>query len=260
MQEHILSFIKLYKSNFDNIMLGYFDIEGYDDQLFVYIKDNTNVPMETLYLFDELVNDTYKIEEDEEASIIAKLDSEDLIHQYADIITECNFNNYDLYSIYMTEENHDIIVNLIKLLKGSKTSEITEHTLEFNPVAIDNHDKLTMYIVLRSDYPSTNIEKACFISELSAKIGCTDEFLYYKDKWDGQIVIVTANYDDLFVNNIIPSQYDNPDIVFEKLVKSERKVAPGNYALDEACVVAVGYFGIKKELPKFIRKLPLWRI
>lgn len=130
-------------------------------------------------------------------------------------------------------------------------------TFNFHPE--DNSDKMTVYIILRSDLDRTIPEQMCDVALLMEKLASQDDYYDFKSEWDDQVVILQADYDDLFVNNFLPVKPSDPKLLFATTVNNETRVAPGNFRLTEAQVTGVAYMGRKCDMPKFVRKLQTWR-
>lgn len=249
------------KEGFECTLLMYVDLPDYEDQVFVLSKKQktnllTSSYMEFARLFNSLDEEgyVYEIDEDEESDFVSKLPS---IANYVNTLQECGFTDYYVSSIITTEENADTVRDLVRLYKDIPVI-INGYVPEGNDK--NNNKDYVLYIILRNDISRTASERVCDVAELTAKIASKyPADVHMSTDWENQVVILSASAKDLFVDNIIENKYDNEDLVFASLIKSERKVGHANYALDEAQVVGIAYFGIKQEVPKFVRKLPLWR-
>lgn len=71
----------------------------------------------------------------------------------------------------------------------------------------------------------------------------------------GNTVILEADEDTIYDNCM--SQYDN--VEFEYLIDDSTRVAHHNWKLDCPQHLGFAFFGIKNEMPKWIRKLPLYK-
>lgn len=151
--------------------------------------------------------------------------------------------------------------------KSEKTTEIQQTNLNegekevptFNYHSEDNSDKMTVYMILRSDIERTVPEQMCDIALLMDRLASQENFFEFRDEWNDQIVILQADYEDLFVNNFIPVKPDDPRLLFATIESHEARVAPGNFRLAEAQITGIAYMGRKCDMPKFVRKLETWR-
>lgn len=251
------------KPGFENTLIMRVDQPNYDDQVFVIFNQKPNTFNQDyvdynrfIGLFDRLFDDyVYMIDEDEEVNIIIK--NEKYIGDYANLLSSLGFHSYELYSINTNEYNKEDVHNLVRLFNDKNVIQEPE----YQGVDKDNSNEYALYVILRNDISRTDSERVCDIAELSARVACQYPACAYIEspEWQSQVVILQASAKDLFVDNIVEKQYDNKNLNFVSLIKSERKVGHANYALDEAQVVGVAYFGKKCEMPKFVRKLPLWR-
>lgn len=165
---------------------------------------------------------------------------------------------FSLYYSPKTEVNlekqiplEDIYPNAI--FKGEKEMP----TFNYHPE--DNSDKMTVYMILRSDIGRTVPEQMCDIALLMDRLASQENFFEFRDEWNDQIVILQADYEDLFVNNFIPVKPDDPKLLFATIESHEARVAPGNFRLAEAQITGIAYMGRKCDMPKFVRKLETWR-
>lgn len=151
--------------------------------------------------------------------------------------------------------------------KSEKTTEIQQTNLNegekevptFNYHSEDNSDKMTVYMILRSDIGRTVPEQMCDVALLMDRLASQEDFFEFRDEWNDQIVILQADYEDLFVNNFIPVKPDDPSLLFATIESHEARVAPGNFRLAEAQITGIAYMGRKCDMPKFVRKLETWR-
>lgn len=135
----------------------------------------------------------------------------------------------------------------------------------------ENKNEPILYIVLNKTCVKTNGEKLAAISHLTSKM----LYSYYNGDIDkvnpqdmnmadwlssfngyGNTVILAASEKEIYQNCL--SSYDN--IMFTSLVEDSTKVAHHNWLLDKPCHVGVAFFGIKNEMPKWLRKLPLFKM
>ncbi len=134
----------------------------------------------------------------------------------------------------------------------------------------DNDDRYTLYIILRNDLDRSISQKMIDVSDITTTISedlrtKAVESEYWKSIWcdfinlETNTVILQASGKDLFEDNYIPTKYDDPEIVFNYIWDNEERVAHGNFRLKEGTTVALGYFGKKGKMPKFIRKLALYK-
>lgn len=129
--------------------------------------------------------------------------------------------------------------------------------MQKNNYDISNKDEYTFYIVLRNDLNKTPGEQLAYATEIGAKLNKNG------DVWDTSLcnyVILQASKVDLFEKNIIPNKYDDTRFIHTKLIKAERQIGKGNFVCGQPELVGLGYFGKKKDLPKFLKKLNLFEI
>lgn len=122
----------------------------------------------------------------------------------------------------------------------------------------DNSEVMTVYIVLRSDLYRSVPEQMCDIASLMGKLSESPNYFCFKEVWDDQVVILKADYDDLFLNNYIPLTPDDPRLLFAVTSSNYNRVAHGNFRLAESQINGIAYMGRKCDMPKYIRKLQLW--
>ena len=123
-----------------------------------------------------------------------------------------------------------------------------------------------LYIVLNKDVEISVGEKMAVVSHLTSKFA-TNDFLYDSNyKMDalqrewlesfggyGNTVILEADEETIYDNCM--AAYDN--IYFDKYIEDTFRVAHHNWKLDIPQHVGFAFFGIKNEMPKWIRKLDL---
>lgn len=132
-----------------------------------------------------------------------------------------------------------------------------------------NMDKLTFYVILRNDLNRdlglqlTDIADITKViqEDLREKSGLNSKYAnWYYDfiNLKTNTVILQASGKDLFEDNFIPSEYKDPNVEFNYIWDDEEKVAHNNFRLKEGNITCLGYFGRKKDMPKFVRRLKLF--
>lgn len=135
---------------------------------------------------------------------------------------------------------------------------------------LDNSDMLTFYIILRNDLDrELTLQMTDIVSitnviqeDLREKANKSE---YYRDVYykfinlETNTIILQASGVDLFEDNYIPCKYEDPDIIFDYIWDNEERVAHSNFRLKEGSITCLGYFGKKKDMPKFVRKLKLYK-
>ena len=165
---------------------------------------------------------------------------------YAGVLRDYNlYPNYNLFRI-------EIKQNLVKRTSVSKFKDES------------NMDESTFYVVLRNDLDLSAGMQATYVSEVTTAMlddlridHKIDEFNDFLDV-SKNTVILQASGEDLFKTNFIPAEYADPKINFTYIFEDTEKVAHHNFRLTEGKIVAMGFFGIKRYLPKFLRKLSLY--
>lgn len=187
------------------------------------------------------------------------------------LLSQRSILGFDVFCLSIIETPLDILQQIIRYIKQDisitekkeemkmckchcgceqqlKSTTEKKLTKTFNVEDKNNNNEYTTYIILRNDLNRSVAEQMCDIVEISNKLYGIPE----------NIVILQANYNDLFVDNFIPTKLDNPDIQFVTLTNNEKKVAHSNFRLTDANITALGYYGVKKDMPKFIKKLKLY--
>ena len=217
------------------------------DIMYLYIdsktlKDcNTTDILKKHFSSDEVVRFTTVVLKDE----IEMLNSAGITdEEYAKTLK--NFNLCSAYNLFRIE------------IKQNKVKKSTQYKDESN--LNDN----TLYIILRNDLGLSAGMQATYASEVTTAmagdliVDCKkvtlDEFM----DMNKNVVILQASGKDLFENNFIPAEYSDPNVNFTYIFEDTKKVAHHNFRLTEGKIVALGFFGVKKHLPKFLRKLPLY--
>lgn len=190
---------------------------------------------------------------------------------FDDDMLEClstrSYTGFDIFCLSIIDTPTDVLIDIIRYVKNNKDIKegkekmtctcdckcnmTTKRKTEPQFISEDksNDNEYTTYIILRNDLNRSVAEQMCDVVEVTQKMYGFSE----------NIVILQANYDDLFVNNFIPTKFDNPDIQFVVLTNNEQKVAHGNFRLVDANITALGFYGIKKDIPKFVKKLKLYK-
>jgi len=140
----------------------------------------------------------------------------------------------------------------------------------------DNNNEPILYIILNKDAIVDEGVRLTAISHLTSmmsnKLKGTDEkimILYslayqneklwkeWLDSFDGygNTVILEVSEDELYDNCM--SDYDN--VAFVKYIDDSERVAHHNWKLDIPQHIGIAFFGIKSEMPKWVRKLPLYK-
>lgn len=225
--------IEIVKSDDESYAYGYFP--NIKDMAFIYVKPGCKLP--NIALEPVSVKEEYDLLKNH-----LKYTEKDLEDYYTHAIKDNGFEGYRLFKT--------------KIYIASNRQKYEE---------IDNSDDLTLYVVLRNDLNLTTGEKAVYISELTrtiadeifVKYGNQQEFTSFMDL-DCNTVVVEASAKELFEDNYIPAKYANPDVTFTYIYEDSVRVSQGNFRLKEGQIVALGYFGIKRNLPKFLKKLKLY--
>ena len=164
---------------------------------------------------------------------------------YTETLNKLDLHSYSLYRIELKHNTY-------------KNKDVAKYRDE------SNSDKDTFYIVLRNDLGLSAGAQASYDSEITVAMASElfdtrrgVEFDRFIDLTKNTVVL-QASAEDLFENNFIPAKYADPKVNFTYLWDDEKRVAHGNFRLVEGKTVAMGFFGVKKDLPKFLRKLALY--
>ena len=164
---------------------------------------------------------------------------------YSKLLRDLNLTSYLLYRIDLRSQS-----------KKYKTAPKFKEE--------SNMDDNTFYIVLRNDLNLSVGMQATYVSEITTAMlddlridHKLDEFNNFLDL-SKNTVVLQASGKDLFEINFIPAEYADPKINFTYVYEDTERVAHHNFRLKEGKIVAMGFFGIKKHLPKFLRKLSLY--
>lgn len=172
---------------------------------------------------------------------------------YSKLLIKLGFEKgYRLYKIYKTKE---FINELFKTKDNGMNKSIDYRSYS-------NRDESILYIILRNDLGLTPSEQLVYSSQMAIKMAIKmSTYIDYNNffRLFDNIVILQASKKDLFEDNFIPTKYNNPNIVFDYHTNEEIRVAHNNFKLDESKIVALGYYGIKKDMPKWIKKLQLYK-
>lgn len=259
---HVGQNINIYHSDteeFKDICLMYIKHPDYTDQLMILAKEDGQFSDRIKQAFYDLWEQdyVYALDEDEESTILSDLKDEDVIHEYVELLESLGFIDYSLYSIITNKENALKVRSFVRMFK-EVPQEVEDPSDKYDK---QNDQDFTLYVILRNDIERSNAERMCDIAELSSQLAIQWPYNYQltNPNYKPQTVILQASGDDLFKKNIVQKTYDNPDLGFASLIKSERQLGHANFVLDEAKVVGVAYFGKKCDVPKFVRKLKLWR-
>lgn len=211
-----------------------------DSSAFSYTWNPTNI-LEKHFSSDEVIRFTTVVLKDE-IEMIKSIKITD--EEYVDVLKA--FNLYPHYNLFRIE----IKQNLVKKQTAYKNE--------------DNSGEDTFYVILRNDLGLSAGTQASYVSEITTAMASelfdthrNTEFDRFLDLTKNT-VILQASGKDLFENNFIPAKYDDPKVNFTYIWDDEKRVAHGNFRLVEGKAVAMGFFGIKKDLPKFLKKLALY--
>lgn len=127
----------------------------------------------------------------------------------------------------------------------------------------DNSNEPILYIVLNKDaiIESDGIKYA-IISHLTSLMASKEMGYRNTNLWNewldsfggyGNTVVLEATEDEIYTNCM--SHYDN--VEFVKYIEDSSRVAHHNWCLDIPQHLGLAFFGIKKEMPKWLRRLPL---
>lgn len=160
------------------------------------------------------------------------------------------------------------------LLKKMDEHEVTKSVVKPTYEEYDNKDEPILYIILNEDAICDEGVKLTAISHLTSMMASnfrvTNSYFgvqlvernqrLWKEWLDsfggyGNTVILSATEDDLYTHCM--SNYDN--VEFVKYIDDSERVAHHNWKLDLPQHLGVAFFGIKSEMPKWIRKLPLYK-
>lgn len=259
------TYIPLKGVNNHNIIMAFFNLEGYMDKVFIYtnkvIKDN-EIP-QCLIKSKKEISSTVEL-----MDLLSNFSDEEKTY-YHETLIDCGFyDNYILYSFDFNKENIDNLINFFsakldsdkKLKKGKSMKKY---------MAVDNSNQLTFYVILRNDLNISVPMQMVYVTEITKAIQEdlrvkaieNSKYANYYNKFSelqGNTVILQASGKELFEENFIPIEYNNKDITFNYIWDDEEKVAPGNFKLKDGNIVCLGYFGVKKDLPHFVRTLKLY--
>ena len=261
-----------------------------DSYLFAYIDNKAvyeNFTVNMVMNISGLTDYTEVITKTEEVYSILEGFTEEEQTEYLLMLANHDIGNYEILSFLLCPDSVRLVQDFVhyasneiisdyQLLKtfslyypfkSEKTTEIQQTNLNegekevptFNYHSEDNSDKMTVYMILRSDIGRTVPEQMCDIALLMDRLASQEDFVEFRDEWNDQIVILQADYEDLFVNNFIPVKPDDPRLLFATIESHEARVAPGNFRLAEAQITGIAYMGRKCDMPKFVRKLETWR-
>lgn len=256
------TYIPFLDSNKNKAILAFFNVQGYENRAFLYtnkkIKDY-NIPFS--------LNSIREVSSFEEKDLMENFTSDEK-DVYFQILGENNLSEYYMYVFEFNKENIDNFINLLsgnysssnKNNKGEKMQKYEE---------FDNSEELTFYIIVRNDLGRSVGLQMSDISNLTRVIGedlrnktFQDEqynrWFYDFNNMRVNTVILQASAKELFEDYFIPSQYKDPKIVFNYIMDNEERVAHGNFRLKECVTTCFGYFGVKKDMPKFLSKLKLY--
>ena len=126
-----------------------------------------------------------------------------------------------------------------------------------------NEEEPILYIILNKDANLMDGEKFVTISHLTSRIlsNYYDDDYFSKgiDEWlkshngFGNTVILEATEEEIYENCM--SVYDN--VRFVKYIEDTERVAQNNYKLTLPLHYGVAFLGVKKEIPKWVKRLQL---
>lgn len=246
------TYIPLINKNNKNTILAFFNIAKYKDKIFVYTDEKMDFP---------------EISSSEEKFDLLKDFTEEEKDLYLEILKENGINGYYLYSFDFNKENIDNFISSLSLGYSSNFKNKGKPMKKFED--FDNSNELTFYIILRNDLNRSTSLKMIDISDITKviqedlRIKALEDNKYNKWYYDfanmkNNTVILQASGKDLFEDNFIPSEYKDPNIIFNYIWDNEEQVAKNNFRLKEGNTVCFGYLGKKKDMPKFVRKLKLY--
>lgn len=255
------TYIPFIDSNKNKAILAFFNEPGYENRAFLYtgkkIKDY-NIPFN--------MKSIREVSSFEEGDLI-KVFSEDEKSVYFDILSENKLSEYYMYVFEFNKENIDNFIKFLSIKYSSSSKnkgDIMKKYEEF-----DNKNQLTFYIIVRNDLNRSIGLQMADVSDLTRVIqeDLRDKALkddrYAKDFYDFvnmkiNTVVLQASGKDLFEDNVIPSEYKDPKILFNYIWDDEERIAHGNFRLKEGAIVCLGYFGYKRDMPKFVKNLKLY--
>lgn len=162
----------------------------------------------------------------------------------------------------------ELDTNKVDKMMQDLIKELNNYKLNVkNYVDNDNNNEPIFYIVLNKDAMVDKGIKLSVISHLTSLMYnkfYNKEFKLWKNelkyeewldsyKGYGNTIILEASEDELYDNCM--SDYDN--IEFIKYIDDSTRVAHHNWKLDIPQHIGVAFFGIKNEMPKWVRCLPL---
>jgi len=170
--------------------------------------------------------------------------------------------------------------NVVNRMVQRMMDEIVKHNqskketkMEKTYEQYDNNNEPVLYIILNKDAIVDNGVRLSAISHLTSMMANElqmkkDGVLYFTTRnqtlwksWNesfggyGNTVILEASEDELYDNCM--ASYDN--VEFVKYIDDSERVAHHNWKLDIPQHIGVAFFGIKSEMPKWIRRLPLYK-
>lgn len=125
----------------------------------------------------------------------------------------------------------------------------------------DNMNEIILYIVINKSLQLNHSQEMVVASHLTSKIlypsnclfnGLRSEFLIRYNGF-GNTVILQAMEEGITSNCL--AHYDN--IVMERYVEDTERVAHASWKLSKPKLMGVAFLGIKRDIPKWVRKLPL---
>ena len=228
----------------DNCLYAWFEKSPYK-QTFLYCYIKKNISIETIIPFD-LFDYVYKINNEEEDQILSDMTIKGKLG-YFNRLNELGFEDYSLYAISLSDET----LKHLRFLRKEKEMKTRKFSSQCN------RDQETIYIVLRSDLGKSIGEQMTHVAEAASVWSKWSE----KDLCDidYNIIIVQATADDLFIKNTIPLQYDDPKLFMDMVVSYDKRVAHGNFITTQPEITSLVYYSKKMFIPKWVRRLPLYK-
>ena len=134
-----------------------------------------------------------------------------------------------------------------------------------NKVYVDksNYDEPILYIIVNKDAKLSHGELIANISHITSKMSNkdfnNDSNIDLFDEWlntyngYGNTVILEASEAEIYANMFEKSEYVNVEVDY--IISDMKKVAHHNWKLTKPKHLVFAFFGIKKDMPKWIRTL-----
>lgn len=174
---------------------------------------------------------------------------------------ETKNNVYDINKMFNIVND---VLNEINLKYANTSKPQSIATKKYNDE--DNSNEPILYIILNKDIYTTPGEKLTAISHLTSKFIDSHKYTSWYDnttpfymEWIksyngyGNTVVLEADEETIYKNCM--AKYDN--VEFIKLIEDTERVAHHNWKLKLPQHYGFVFFGIKKDMPKWIRQLKL---